>query len=380
MSSFYAAKRSATIRATTLLALLCAGLVSSAAVLAALPSTQQQYQFVRAGAQGPFTLKLVEAPVPQAGAHQVLIKVFATSINRHDIFVWHGQFPVGPRQTLVPLSDGAGQVVAIGAAVTRFHVGDRVAGIFFQNWISGPPPANAGQSSLGSSVDGMLSEYVALEESGVVKIPKTLSYEEAATLPCAGVTAWNGLFTRGQMHPGDYVLLEGTGGVSLLGLSLALADGAKPIITSSHDEKLARAKALGAIDGINYVTTPDWEKPVRALTGGAGVQEVLEVGGKDTLAHALAALANGGHVALIGGLSGFGGNVPVGTLMNENITASGIYVGSRADFEALNAFVDAHHVKPVIDKVYDFKDAAAALDAVDKGESFGKTVIRVSAP
>ena len=362
MSSFYAAKRSATIRATTLLAVLCGSLASSAIVLAAaLPSTQQQYQFVRAGAQGPFTLKLVEAPVPQPGAHQVLIKVYATSINRHDIFVWHGQFPVGPRQTLVPMSDGAGEVVATGAAVTRFHSGDRVAGIFFQDWISGPAPANVGQGSLGSSIDGMLSQYVALDEAGVVKIPKTLSYEEAATLPCAGVTAWNGLFTRGQMHPGDYVLLEGTGGVSLLGLSLALADGAKPIITSSHDEKLARAKALGAIGGINYVTTPDWEKPVRALTGGVGVQEVLEVGGKDTLAHALAALANGGHIALIGGLSGFGGNVPVTTLMNENITASGIYVGSRADFEALNAFVDAHHVKPVIDKVYDFKDAAAAL-------------------
>jgi NADPH:quinone reductase-like Zn-dependent oxidoreductase len=381
MSSFYAAKRSATIRATTLLAVLYGSLASSAIVLAAaLPSTQQQYQFVRAGAQGPFTLKLVDAPVPQPGAHQVLIKVYATSINRHDIFVWHGQFPVGPRQTLVPMSDGAGEVVATGAAVTRFHNGDRVAGIFFQNWISGPAPGNVGQGSLGSSVDGMLSQFVALDEAGVVKIPKTLSYEEAATLPCAGVTAWNGLFTRGQMHPGDYVLLEGTGGVSLLGLSLALADGAKPIITSSHDEKLARAKALGAIGGINYVTTPDWEKPVRALTGGVGVQEVLEVGGKDTLAHALASLANGGHIALIGGLSGFGGNVPVTTLMNENITASGIYVGSRADFEALNAFIDAHHVKPVIDKVYDFKDAAAALDAVDKGESFGKTVIRVNAP
>ncbi len=381
MSSFYAAKRSATIRATTLLAVLCGGLAGSALVpAAALPGRQQQYQFVRAGAQGPFTLKLVDAPVPQPGAHQVLIKVYATSINRHDIFVWHGQFPVGPRQTLVPMSDGAGEVVATGAAVTRFHNGDRVAGIFFQNWISGPAPGNVGEGSLGSSVDGMLSQFVALDEAGVVKIPKTLSYEEAATLPCAGVTAWNGLFTRGQMHPGDYVLLEGTGGVSLLGLSLALADGAKPIITSSHDEKLARAKALGAIGGINYVTTPDWEKPVRALTGGVGVQEVLEVGGKDTLAHALASLANGGHIALIGGLSGFGGNVPVTTLMNENITASGIYVGSRADFEALNAFIDAHHVKPVIDKVYDFKDAAAALDAVDKGESFGKTVIRVNAP
>jgi NADPH:quinone reductase-like Zn-dependent oxidoreductase len=382
MTSFYAANRSATIRAaTTLLALLCGSLANGATALAAqLPATQQQYQFVRSGSQGPFTMKKAEVPVPQPGAHQVLIRVHATSLNRRDIFVLQGQYPVGPRQVIVPLSDGAGDIVALGSAVTRFHVGDRVAGIFFQDWIRGRPPANFVQSALGGFIDGMLSQYVALDESGVVKIPATLSYEEAATLPCAGVTAWNGLFTRGRIQPGDYVLLEGTGGVSLLGLSLALADGAKPIITSSHDEKLARAKALGAIGGVNYITTPDWEKPVRALTGGGGVQQILEVGGKDSLAHALATLGSGGHVALIGGLSGFGGDVPVMTLLNANITASGIYVGSRADFEALNAFIDAHHVKPVIDKVYEFDDAAAAFTAVEKGESFGKTVIRVSAP
>jgi len=381
MTSFYAPCRATTIRATALLALFLASLASSATVMAvSLPATQQQYQFVRATGQGPFTMKKVEVPVPQPGAHQVLIRVHATSLNRRDIFVLHGQYPVGPRQVLVPVSDGAGEVVATGSAVTRFHVGDRVAGIFFQDWISGRAPANAAQSALGGFIDGMLSQYVALEESGVVKIPATLSYEEASTLPCAGVTAWNGLFTRGRIQPGDYVLLEGTGGVSLLGLSLAVAEGAKPIITSSHDEKLARAKALGAIGGVNYITDPDWEKQVRALTGGTGVQEILEVGGKDTLAHALASLGSGGHVALIGGLSGFGGNVPVTTLMNANITASGIYVGSRADFEALNAFIDAHHVKPVIDKVYDFEDAAAAFEVLEKGESFGKTVIRVSAP
>jgi NADPH:quinone reductase-like Zn-dependent oxidoreductase len=382
MTSFYPANRSATIwAATTLLALLCGSLASCAIVPAAqLPATQQQYQLVRSAAQGPFTMKKVEVAVPQPAAHQVLIRVHATSLNRRDIFVLQGQYPVGPRQLIVPLSDGAGDIVALGSGVTRFHVGDRVAGIFFQNWISGRPSADAAQSALGGFIDGMLSQFVALDESGVVKIPTTLSYEEAATLPCAGVTAWNGLFTRGRMQPGDYVLLEGTGGVSLLGLSLALADGAKPIITSSHDEKLARAKTLGAIGGVNYVTTPDWEKPVRALTGAAGVQEILEVGGRDTLAHALATLGSGGHVALIGGLSGFGGNVPALALLNANITASGIYVGSRADFEALNAFIDAHHVKPVIDKVYEFDDAAAAFAAVAKGESFGKTVIRVSAP
>ncbi len=382
MTLFYAANRPATIRAVTALTTLaCAALTGIAmAAGAPIPASQLQYQFVRQGTQGPFTMKQVKVPVPQPGAHQVLIRVHATSLNRRDIFVLHGQYPVGPRQSLVPVSDGAGEVVSVGSATTRFHIGDRVAGIFFQGWISGRAPADVAQTALGGSVDGMLSQYVALDESGVVKIPATLSYEEAATLPCAGVTAWNGLFTRGRMQSGDYVLLEGTGGVSLLGLSLALAEGAKPIITSSHDEKLARAKALGAIGGVNYRTTPDWEKPVLALTGGAGVQQVLEVGGKDSLPHALASLGPGGHVALIGGLGGFGGDVPVMALMNANITASGIYVGSRKDFEALNAFIDAHHVKPVIDKVYEFQDAAAAFEALDKGESFGKTVIRVSGP
>ena len=382
MTLFYAANGSATIRAaailTAVIGALLAGCITPPA--AHLPDTQQQYQFVRSGSQGPFTIKQVQVPVPQPGAHQVLIRVHATSLNRRDVYVLHGQYPVGTRQTLVPVSDGAGDIVALGSGATRFQIGERVAGIFFQGWISGHPPANSAQTALGGFIDGMLSQYVVLDESGVVKIPATLSYEEAATLPCAGVTAWNGLFTRGRIQAGDYVLLEGTGGVSLLGLSLALADGAKPIITSSHDEKLARAKALGAVGGVNYLTTPDWEKPVMAITGGAGVQELLEVGGRDTLPHALATLGGGGHIALIGGLSGFGGNVPAASLLNANITVSGIYVGSREDFEALNAFIDAHHVKPVIDKVYEFKDAAAAFTALDKGESFGKIVIRVSSP
>jgi NADPH:quinone reductase-like Zn-dependent oxidoreductase len=382
MTPFYAANGSATKRAAAILATLVSVAAGGCTSMQqpSLPTTQQQYQFIRSGTQGPFTLRKVEVPVPRPAEHQVLIRVHATSLNRRDIFVLRGQYPVGPRQVIVPLSDGAGEVVALGSGETRFRIGDRVAGVFFQNWSSGSPPADVAQTALGGSVDGMLSQYVALNESGVVRIPTTLTYEEAATLPCAGVTAWNGLFSRGQMQPGDYVLLEGTGGVSLLGLSLAVADGAKPIITSSHDEKLARAKALGAIGGVNYRTTADWEKRVRAITGAVGVQQILEVGGKDSLSHALATLGSGGHIALIGGLGGFGGDVPVMMLMNANITASGIYVGSRADFEALNAFIDAHHVKPVIDKVYAFQDAAAAFDAVDKGESFGKTVIRVAAP
>src|SRR6185437_10386645 len=226
-------------------------------------------------------------------------------------------------------------------------------------------------------LDGMLSQYVTLGEQGLVKILPDLSYEEAATLPCAGVTAWNGLFTRGRLQRGDTVLLEGTGGVSVLGLQLAAAAGAKPIITSSQDGKLERATALGAVGTINYKKHPDWEKEVRALTGGLGAHEILEVGGKDTLAHALASLAPGGHIALIGGLTGFGGDVPVMALIASNATVSGIYVGSRADFEALLDFIAKHHVKPVVDRVVPFSSAPDAFKLMEAGEFFGKIVIGV---
>ncbi len=345
--------------------------------MAAIPVTQKQYRLVREGAHGPFTLRLVDAPVRQPGEHEVLVKVHATSLNRRDIFVVHGQYPIGPRDSVVPLSDGAGEVVAVGREVTRFHVGDRVAGIFFQEWLSGRPSPQVLGSALGGQLDGMLSQYVTLNEQGLVKIPSDLSYEEAATLPCAGVTAWNGLFTRGRLQRGDTVLLEGTGGVSVLGLQLAIAAGAKAIITSSHDAKLERAKQLGAFGTVNYKKHPDWEKQVRELTGGLGVQEILEVGGKDSLPHALASLAPGGHIALIGGLGGFGGEVPVMALMASNATVSGIYVGSRADFEALNAFIEKHHVKPVVDRVVPYQDAAQAFKLMESDEFFGKIVIRV---
>jgi len=345
--------------------------------MATIPSTQKQYRLVRSDPHGAFTLKLVDAPVRQPGEHEVLVKVHATSLNRRDIFVLHGQYPIGPRDNVVPLSDGAGEVVAIGRGVTRFRVGDRVAAIFFQSWLSGRPSPQVLGSALGGQLDGMLAQYVTLDEQGLVKIPAGLSYEEAATLPCAGVTAWNGLFTRGHLQPGDTVLLEGTGGVSVLGLQLAVAAGAKPIITSSHDSKLERAAALGAVGTINYKKHPDWEKEVRALTGGMGVQQVLEVGGKDSLPHALASLAPGGHIALIGGLGGFGGDVPVMSLMGLNATVSGIYVGSRADFEALDAFIEKHRVKPIVDRVVPFEDAPQAFKLMESDEFFGKIVIRV---
>lgn len=343
----------------------------------AAPSTQQRYRLVRSGTQGPFKLELTTAPVQQPSAHQVLVKVHAASLNRRDLSVVQGQYPIGPRESLVPLSDGAGEVAAVGPGVTRFRVGDRVAAIFFQAWIHGRPTPQVVDSALGGALDGMLAQYVTLNEEGLVSLPASLSYEQGATLPCAGVTAWNGLFSRGRLQRGDNVLLEGTGGVSIFGLQFAAAAGAKPIITSSSDEKLTHAKQLGAVGTVNYKTTPDWEVAVRSLTGGVGVQQVLEVGGKDTLPHALKSLAPGAHIALIGGLSGFGGDIPVMVLLGGNATASGIYVGSRANFEAMNEFIDEHRVKPVIDKVFDYQDAPKAFDLMASGNFFGKIVIRV---
>jgi NADPH:quinone reductase-like Zn-dependent oxidoreductase len=344
--------------------------------LAADGDTIRQWQFARA-AEG-LKLELVEVPTPKPERGQVAVRVRAVSLNRRDLLMGAGRYgPGGSTGGGVPLSDGAGEVVAVGADVTRFKVGDRVAGIFFEDWIDGAPTAAALATARGGNSGGMLSEVVVTDADGLVSIPNHLSYEEAATLPCAGVTAWVGLFKRGQLEPGDFVLLEGTGGVSVFGLQLAAAAGAKPIITSSSDAKLARARELGAFGTVNYRTHADWQKEVRALTGGAGVDQVLEVGGQDTLPRALEALAFGGHVAIIGGLSGFASDVPVGTLMGLNATASGIYVGSRADFEALNAFLSEHKIKPIVDKVFELADAKAAFAAMDSGDFFGKVVIRL---
>jgi NADPH:quinone reductase-like Zn-dependent oxidoreductase len=338
-------------------------------------TTQKQYQIQKTNDVG--ALRLVDAPVRQPGDYEVLVRVRAASLNRRDVYMVRGQYPGPIKPNVVPLSDGAGDVVAVGAKVKRFKKGARVAAIFFQEWIDGRPSGAAMGTALGGPIDGMLSQYVTLNENGLVAIPKNLSYEEAATLPCAGVTAWNGLVTRGHIQAGDFVLLQGTGGVSMLGMQLALAHGAKPIITSSSDDKLARASQLGAFATVNYKTTPDWEKPVRAATGGGGVHHVLEVGGVDTLPKALASLAIGGHVALIGGLTQFGGNIPSLALMGTNGTASGIYVGSRRDFEALVAFLEKHPIKPVIDRVFEFEDAPAAFAYMDSGQLFGKVVIRL---
>ena len=331
------------------------------------PTTQKQYQLVKQSG-GAFALKLLDAPVRAPADHEVRVRMKAASLNRRDIMVSKGQYPMGTRDSLVPLSDGAGEVESIGAKVTRFKKGDHVAPIFFQSWLAGRPDEAVGASALGGSIDGVLSQYVTLNEQGLVRLPAGYSFEEGATLPCAAVTAWNGLVTRGRMRSGDFVLLQGSGGVSIFGLQFAKAALARPVITSSSDQKLERARGLGAVGTANYKTTPDWEKPVRAATGGVGVHHVLEVGGAGTLEKSLASLAPGGHIALIGGLAGFGGSIAVLELLVRNISVSGIFVGSRANFEAMTAFIEQHHIRPVIDRVFEFGDAAAAFDYMDTGK------------
>ncbi|HZF27429.1 MAG TPA: NAD(P)-dependent alcohol dehydrogenase [Steroidobacteraceae bacterium] len=354
--------------------LICTSLATPAAP-SKTETTMRQYRLEKA--DKGYRLVQQQAAVPKPGTREVLVHVRATALNRRDLYVLAGQYGPGDLTGKVPLSDGAGEVAAIGAQVSRVKVGDRVAAIFFQRWLAGKPDAASVGSALGGAIDGMLSEYVVLNEDGLVRIPDHLSFEEAATLPCAGVTAWNGLFTRGNLQPGDYVLLEGTGGVSIFGLQFAVAAGAKPIITSSSDAKLEHAKKLGAWQTINYKSTADWDQAVMKLTEGHGADQVLEVGGEQTIPKALGSTASGGHIALIGGLSGWNGQLPAGLLAIRSIRTSGIYVGSRADFEAMNAFIAEHQLKPVIDKEFKFADAPAAFAYMDSATLFGKVVIRM---
>jgi NADPH:quinone reductase-like Zn-dependent oxidoreductase len=357
---------------------LCAILLAAAAHPAAAEQadTIRQYQFEPASGRYRLALKVVPRPV--AGAREVLVRVRATSLNRRDLNILKSDpDPDNGTAGGIPLSDGAGEVIAVGPGVSRFRVGDRVAGIFFERWLGGAPTLDMLELARGGNPSGMLSEVIVSHEDGLVAVPAHLTYEEAATLPCAAVTAWVGLFKRGRLQSGQFVLLEGTGGVSVFGLILAAAAGARPIITSSQDDKLARAAALGAFGTVNYRSHPDWQLQVRRLTGGAGVDQVLDVGGRETLGKALEALAPGGHVALIGGLSGYGSDLPTDSLMWINATASGVYVGSREDFETMNAFISKHELRPLIDRVFEFEHAQEAFDALQDGRFMGKIVIRL---
>ncbi|GAC1401225.1 MAG: NAD(P)-dependent alcohol dehydrogenase [Pyrinomonadaceae bacterium] len=324
---------------------------------------------------GVENLALAEREKPQPKANEVLIKMHAVSLNFRDLLMVKGQY--NPRLPLprIPVSDGAGEVVAVGENVTRVKTGDRVMGIFFQKWTDGKATPEKIRSGLGGDVDGMLAEYVALDEEGVVHIPEHLSYEEAATLPCAALTAWNALFGEGNLQAGESVLVQGTGGVSLFALQFARLAGARVVATSSNDEKLKRAAELGASDGINYKTTPDWDKSVRQLTNAEGVDYVVEVGGAGTLPKSLNAVKMGGMVSLIGVLAGGASDINIFPILMKNIRVQGIYVGSRTLFEAMNRTIAVNELKPVVDKVFPFDEAVAALQHMESGAHFGKIVV-----
>lgn len=330
--------------------------------------TSREYRLEPGSAGLELTLRDVARPQPGAG--EVLVRVRAVSLNHRDLSVAGRSSSSG----LVPLSDAAGEVIEIGPGVTQFAVGDRVAGTFFADWPGGPRTADAMASARGGGVDGVLAEFIVSHENGLIAVPDYLTFEEAATLPCAAVTAWRALFTDGALKSDETVLLEGTGGVSIFGLQLAAAAGARPIITSSSDAKLEKARALGATGTVNYRSDPDWQDEVLALTNGEGVDHVLEVVGQETMLRAIQALAYDGHIAVIGGLSGRADALPLGRLPRGAVVTN-VFVGSREDFEAMNAFLVEHELHPVIDRVFAFEEAAAAYAYMDSGAHLGKIVI-----
>lgn len=317
-------------------------------------------------------LKLVERPQPQPGFKQVLVRVRAASLNYRDLLVVKGQYDPRLSRPRVPLSDGVGEVVAVGEQVSRVQVGDRVTGIFMQTWLGGEVTPESAKSALGGAVDGMLAEYVLLHEDGLVHVPAHLSDEEAAALPCAAVTAWHALVAKGHLRAGDTVLVQGTGGVSIFALQFAKMMGARVIATSSDDAKLARVLQLGASEGINYRTTPEWGRRVRELTGGRGVDQVIEVGGAGTLNESLAAVRMGGVVSMIGVLTGGSAEINTTAILMKSVRVHGIYVGSREMFEAMNRAIAANELRPIIDRVFGFEQAPAALKYMESGAHFGK--------
>lgn len=319
-------------------------------------------------------LRLVERPDPVPGPGQVVVRTTAASLNYRDLLMVRGHYD--PRQPLplVPCSDGAGVVEATGPGVDRVAVGDRVVTCFAQGWVAGRQTREALRGTLGGPLDGTLAERLLLSQEGVVRAPAHLTDVEAATLPCAALTAWTAL-TGAGVGPGDVVLVEGTGGVSIFALQLARLFGARVIVTSSKPEKLERARALGAWETIDHAALPAWGKRARELTGGRGVDCVVEVGGRDTLPQAVACLRPGGTIALIGILSGTKAEVDLIPLLMQGLRVQGVLVGHREAFEAMNRALEAHAVRPVVDRVLPWTEARAALEAMSRAAHFGKLAL-----
>ncbi|MBX9608156.1 MAG: NAD(P)-dependent alcohol dehydrogenase [Gammaproteobacteria bacterium] len=316
------------------------------------------------------TLEVVDVPDPTPGPGEICVRVRASSLNYHDYAVVSGMLPVADGR--IPMSDGAGDVVAVGAGVLRFQVGDKVMSTFFPHWPGGEVSAERARGVPGDHVDGFAAEYVVMPASAFTRMPTGYSYEQAATLPCAALTAWRALFVENATKPGDWVLTQGTGGVSVFALQFAKAAGARVISTSSSAAKLERLATLGADHLVNYKETPDWGVKARELTGGRGVDVVVEIGGAGTLAQSIEATRVGGHISLIGVLAGWSGEVPTAAVMWKNIAVKGITVGSIEDQEAMVAAIEANGIVPVIDRSFALAEIAQAFEHQAAQRHFGK--------
>jgi NADPH:quinone reductase-like Zn-dependent oxidoreductase len=322
-------------------------------------------------------LIMTDAPVPEPGLGEVRVRIEAVSLNYRDLLVLDGASRNG-LDGRIPLSDGAGHIDALGSGATRWREGDRVVTSFFRDWISGPFHSRYMLSALGgNATDGVLAEFIVLPEAALAATPDHLSSVEAATLPCAAVTAWQALFVRSTLGAHDTLLVQGTGGVALFGLQFAKAVGARVIVISSSDDKLARAKAMGAEILINYRTTPDWDRAVLEQTDGVGASRILELVGPDTYQRSINALAAGGKIAQIGVLTGFGPKPDLGRLQSMNADIIGITAGSRDHLEAMNAFIVEHRLRPVIDRTFPFDAVPEAYEHIRSGQHFGKVAINV---
>jgi NADPH:quinone reductase-like Zn-dependent oxidoreductase len=321
-------------------------------------------------------LVLTERPDPTAGPGAAIVDVAAVSLNYRDWMLLQGTYNPRQRLPMIPCSDGAGVVSAVGPGVTRVKPGDRVMGLLAQNWLAGPPTLERRRATLGSPLDGMLAERVVLSAEGLVHTPEHLSDIEASTLPCAALTAWNALFEHGNLAPGDTLLVQGTGGVSVFALQLARCAGARVIVISSSAAKLERALTIGAWQGINYIDTPDWELRARELTG-LGVDHIVEVGGANTFVKSLKAVRVGGTISVIGVLGGSTTDVPLSPVLMHSLRVQGIFVGSREMFERMNRAIAGHELRPVIDRVFAFEQAPAAMEYLARGRHFGKICVQV---
>lgn len=336
----------------------------------------RQYQLTQPGNFDGLTL--ADVPSPRPGPGQVVVRMRACSLNHRDLNIIGGSYTrYSVKANVIPLSDGAGEIAALGPGVTRWQVGDRVAPIFTQRWLGGECLLEYMSTSLGGQIDGVLSEEVLLSEEGLVRIPAHLSFEEAATLPCAAVTAWSAAMVRGDLRPGQTLVTLGSGGVSLFAAQFGLLSGARVIATTGADDKAARLKAMGVNDVINYRTTPDWHRSVRELTGGRGADVVVDIGGPGSVAKSIAAIRYCGHVSVVGNLAGQA-TIDPAQLFAKRATMCGIQVGSRDTFEAMNRAIEVGKLKPVIDRVFEFGEARAAYAHLASAKHFGKVVIRVA--